>query len=329
MAEQILSQEEIDALMSAMSEGKVDFDDSGRDKSIAIPYDLTSSSGKVRDQFHALNEVHDKFILLFRASLGSLLQQSVDIKLISSEVVKFEEFIAAFSAPCCINTFAMDPLIGSSLLVIEPNICFSILDSMLGGEGLPPRKIRDFSLIELKLLKRFSMELLLNLEKSWELIFPVTMILKKTETKPEFVHMVNPGEVMVSAVFTVRGTHFEGNFYLAKSYLMLESIKEKLSSKYFRDMDAENKWVSVIKELLLDMDARLGVEVGNTKISVRQLLDLNVGNIINLNRGPEDPMFVTIETVPKFLGIPGLVKGNKAVQITGNISELKKEGGYV
>ena len=329
MAEQILSQEEIDALMSAMSEGKVDFDDSGRDKSIAIPYDLTSNSGRARDQFHALNEVHDKFILLFRAALGSLVQQSVDLKLISSEVVKFEEFIAAFSAPCCINTFSMDPLIGSSLLVIEPNLCFSILDSMLGGEGLPPRKVRDFTLIELKLLKRFCMELLMNLEKSWELIFPVTMTLKKTETKPEFVHMVNPGEVMVSTVFTIRGVHFEGNLYLAKSYLMLESIKEKLSSKYFRDLDAENKWISIIKELMWDMDVKLGVEVGKAKISVRQLLDLNIGNIVSLNRGPDEPMFVTIETVPKFFGIPGLVKGNKAVQISGNISELKKEGVHV
>ena len=326
MADQILSQEEIDALMSAMSEGKVDFEDSGRDKSIAIPYDMTSSGGKVRDQFHALNEVHDKFIILFRAALGGLLQQSVDIKLVSSEVVKFEEFIAAFSAPCSINTFSMDPLIGSSLLVIEPNICFCILDCMLGGEGIPPRKIRDFTLIELKLLRRFAMELLLNLEKSWELVFPVTMSLKKMETKPEFVHMVNPGEVMVSAVFTIRGSHFEGNFYVAESYLMLESIKEKLSSKYFRDVDAENKWVNAITELLLGMDTRLGVEVGKTKISVRQLLDLNVGNIINLNRGPDDPMFVTVENIPKFLGIPGLVKGSKAVQITGNISELKKEG---
>ncbi|MBI9085901.1 MAG: flagellar motor switch protein FliM [Desulfobacterales bacterium] len=322
MSENVLSQEEIDALLTAMDRGEVDLETEEKKaepKRDAKSYDLTSQSAMLRNQFYALEEVYDKFASLLTRGLSSSLQKTIEVELVSSEMVKYGEFIQAFSNPTSFSIFGMDPLIGSSLMAVEPNLVFSLIDCMFGGEGKPIGEIREFTLIEQRMMRKFSMEVLKNLEKAWEIVYAVNIGVKKTETKPEYVHLVPPDELMIIVVLALEAEEFSGNIHLCVSYRMLEPIKDKLSSRYLREKEMEHVFSAQLEGLILDTWVNLTSELGRTRSSVRELLSLSVDDVIRLNNGPEDPIRINVEKVPKFLGHPGIVKGNRAVRISSMI----------
>ena len=321
MSDQILSQEEIDALLGAMAKGEVDIEAEAVPQELkAKTYDLTSQRIIMRDEFYALGEVYDKFTGTLQGALSASLQRSIDVSLVSTEMVKYGDFIKAFPNPTCYNIFSMDPLIGSGLLAIETDLVFSLIDCMFGGDGKPLTQVRDFTLIELRMMRKFAVEVLTNFEKAWDFLFPVKIALKKTETKSEFVHIVNSSELVMVIVFLLHGKEFSGHIYLCISYLMLEPIKEKLSSKYLREKDMAYAWKPQLENLLDDTSVVVVAELGRTVQSVNDLLNLQISDILKLNSGPDDLMTMKIAGVPKFFGFPGVAKGNRAVEITALLS---------
>jgi flagellar motor switch protein FliM len=326
MTDQILSQEEIDALLSSMDKGEIDLEEDEKVETGQVAkYDLTTQSIMLRDQFYALDEVFDKFTTSLHKSLSSSLQRLIEVELVSMEMVRFREILKAFSNPTSFHIFNMEPLIGSALLAIEPTLAFSLIDCMFGGTGKPLDQVREFTLIEQRMMRRFSVEVLENLEKAWEFVLSLSLVLKKTETNPEFLHLFVPNDLLIVIVFSINGDEFSGNIHLCISYLMLEPIKEKLSSGYSRKTEMEHTWGSQLQELLKDTPVKLSVELGRTTTnSVRDLLKLQAGDVVKLNTGPRTPVTVLVEDIPKFKGFPGVVKGNRAVQISEFISQ--KEG---
>ena len=320
MSNQILTQEEIDALLSAMERGDVDLQQESKKDPNAAPYNLTSQNIMLRDQFSALEEVYDKFARMVRDELASTLQRSLVIEFVSSELVKYQEFITAFSSPTSFNVFGMEPLMGNALLCFESNLVFSLIDCLFGGDGKPSTKVREFTQIEQRMIKKVASDLLARFEKSWSTIYPINAVLKKTETKPEFVQLVPPNDAMMIVVFAVKGQEFSGNFHLAIPYLMLEPIKEKLSPKYLREKDRGYTWGPQLKELLKDTSVTIIAELGKTKQTVRELLNLHVNDLIKLKAGPEDLISISVDQVPKYSGYPGIIKGNRAVEIVKLIS---------
>jgi flagellar motor switch protein FliM len=320
MSNQILTQEEIDALLSAMERGDVDLQQESKKDPNAAPYNLTSQNIMLRDQFSALEEVYDKFARMVRDELASALQLSLAIEFVSSELVKYQEFITAFSSPTSFNVFGMEPLMGSALLCFESNLVFSLIDCLFGGDGKPSTKVREFTQIEQRMIKKVASDLLARFEKSWSTVYPINTVLKKTETKPEFVQLVPPNDAMMIVVFAVKGQEFSGNFHLAIPYLMLEPIKEKLSPKYLREKDRGYTWGPQLKELLKDTSVTIIAELGKTKQTVRELLNLHVNDLIKLKAGPEDLISISVDQVPKYRGYPGIIKGNRAVEIVKLIS---------
>jgi flagellar motor switch protein FliM len=320
MADQILSQEEIDALLSAMGSGEVDIAEEKADiKSLAKPYDLTSQSIMLRDQFDALDEVYDKFVSLMINDLTSTLQRSIEVKIISKEVVKFGEFLKAFSNPTGFNIYSMEPMIGSALIAIEPNLVFSLIDCMFGGDGKPLQKIREFTQIESRMLRRFSLDILKNIEKAWEAVYRIKIKLKKTETKPEFVNLVNPSDLLIIIVFSISGAEFTGNVHIATPYLMLEPIKDKLSSSYLREKDRSHSFGSQLKYLLKATDVQLIAELGRTCCTIKDILTFDIDDVIRLSSGPQDNVVLSVQNVPKYFGMAGIVKGCRAVQVKSRI----------
>ncbi len=315
MSNQILTQDEIDALLSAMDRGDVDVEQGPSKEVEAAPYNLTSQDVILRDQFSALEEVYDKFLRTVQNTLLSTMQRTITIDFVSTEMVKYQEFISAFSSPTSFNMFSMKPLIGKALLCIESNLVFSLIDCMFGGDGKPSTQIRDFTQIEQRMIKKFALDLLVRFEQSWSAIYPVQIDLKKIETKPEFVQLVPPNDVMLIIVFALKGQEFSGNFHLALPYLMLEPIKEKLSPKYLRDQDLKNTWSPQLKNLLKDTFVTIIAELGRTQQTVRELINLQVEDVISLKAGPEDLISISVDQVPKYLGYPGIIKGNRAVEI--------------
>ena len=315
MSNQILTQDEIDALLSAMERGDVDVEQGPSKEVEAAPYNLTSQDVILRDQFSALEEVYDKFLRTVQNTLLSTMQRTITIDFVSTEMVKYQEFISAFSSPTSFNLFSMKPLIGNALLCIESNLVFSLIDCMFGGDGKPSTQIRDFTQIEQRMIKKFALDLLVRFEQSWSAIYPVQIDLKKIETKPEFVQLVPPNDVMLIIVFALKGQEFSGNFHLALPYLMLEPIKEKLSPKYLREQDLKNTWSPQLKNLLKDTFVTIIAELGRTQQTVRELINLQVEDVISLKAGPEDLISISVDQVPKYLGYPGIIKGNRAVEI--------------
>ena len=324
MSNQILTQDEIDALLSAMERGDVDIEQEPKKDVEAAPYNLTSQNTMLRDQFSALEEVYDKFTRLVQEGLSSALQRSIFIEFVSTEMVKYQEFISAFSNPTSFNMFSMAPLVGKALLCIEPNLVFSLIDSMFGGDGKPTTRVREFTQIELRMITKLVDDILVNFQNAWSGVYPLKMNLKKTETKPEFVQLVPPSDTMLIIVFAIKGQEFSGNFHIAIPYLMLEPIKEKLSPKYLREKDMENTWGPQLKELLKDTFVTVIAELGRTSQTVRDLLNLQVEDVINLKAGPEDLISVSVDQVPKYKGYPGIIKGNRAVEI---VKRLNTNGG--
>jgi flagellar motor switch protein FliM len=220
----------------------------------------------------------------------------------------------------------MDPLIGSALLALEPGLVFSLIDCMFGGQGKPLSRMRDFTQIEQRMIQKLALEMLGQLQKAWQIILPVRISVKKTESKPEYVHLVSPNDMMVVIVFAVKGKEFSGNLHVCISYLMLEPIKEKLSSKYQREKDIENTWSQQLQRLLLDTPVSLIAELGRTRQTVGAILNLQCDDILLLPTGPEDSIVISVDHVPKYLAYPGVIKGNRAVEISEPIA---RNGGSV
>jgi flagellar motor switch protein FliM len=264
--------------------------------------------------------VYDKFSGLLQSSLVGLLQQSFEVQFVSTEMVKYGDFIQAFSNPTSFNMFTMDPLVGSALLAIESGLVFSMIDCMFGGKGAPLKQGREFTSIEIGMIKRLSHELLGDFERAWQAVFPIKIVSKKAETKPEFVHLVSPDELMIVIVFSIKGEEFSGNFHLCISYRMLEPIKDKLSSRYLRAKDSEAVFSDRIQKSLEETKVNVIAELGNTTHTFGDLLALQIDDVFTLNTGPHDPITVNIESEPKYRGYPGIINGNRAVDIVDVIS---------
>ncbi|MBT8356735.1 MAG: flagellar motor switch protein FliM [Deltaproteobacteria bacterium] len=324
MADQILSQEEIDALLNAMDKGEVDVNEKkkGSVEAAVKPYNLTSQNRMLRDQFDALEEVYDKFCTSMDTSLTTNLQQAVEVEFVSTEMIKYGEFISAFTNPTGFGIFNMEPLIGSALLAMEPKLLFSLIDCMFGGNGKPTDEIKEFTVIEQRMIKRIVVDTLNKMEEAWKVVYPLKFSLKKIESKPEFVHLVNPNELMLIILFSIKGEVFSGNIHWCISSLMLEPIKEYLSSRYMTEKDMENTWITKIQNLLKSTNVTLIAELGKTRKTIGNLLALKVDDVINLPTGTQDLIKLKVENVPKYQGFPGIVKGNNAVEITGLIQQI-------
>ena len=257
-------------------------------------------------------------------SLSTSLQRAIEAEFVSTEMIKYSEFIGAFSSPTSFMIYSMDPLIGTAMLVIEPTLVYSLIDCMFGGDGKPTQQTREFTLIEQRMMRKFAQEVLHSLQQAWKVICPLNISLKKTEIKPEFVHLASPNDLMVVIVFAVKGEKFSGNLHICIPYLMLEPIKDQFSSKYLQNKDQEHNWCDQLKKLLQDMPVTIIAELGLTTRSVRDLLDLRIDDVLQLNTGPEDLITLTAGNVPKFLGFPGIIKGNRAVEVA---ALLRKNGG--
>ena len=322
MADQILSQEEIDALLSAMDRGEVDLKQIKRASPVIAPYNLTSQNAALDNQFNALEEVYDIFATLLEDHLSSSLNTPLEVEFVSAEMVQYGEFISTFSNPTGLMIFTMEPLMGSALMVVEADLSFGLIDCMLGGSGKPLATLREFTYIEQRMIEKFTVQALEKFEKAWAKVYPVQASLRRTETKPEFVHLVNPNELVIIIVFSLKGKEISGNVHFCISYIMLEPIKDKLSAKFRTEEDIERSWSVQLQTLLMDTPVNLIAELGKTTYTVRNLLKLKVDDVLQLTTGPQDPITLNIGGIPKYQGFAGKISGNRAVEITKLFSKI-------
>jgi flagellar motor switch protein FliM len=323
---QVLSQTEVDALLSAVSDNRLDSDE-GDDglKSGVVQYDLANQDRIIRGRMPTLDIIHDRFIRLFRVTLSNSLRKMANLSVNSTGPLKFSEFMNSLPLPSCLNILRLDPLRGAAVMVIESKLLYALVDSFFGGNDVPYTKIegKDFTPIEIKIARRVVLSAIDDYEKAWEPVYPLKVGYSRTEINPQFVAVVPPSDVVIATTFDVELEKVSGTIKIVIPYATLEPIKSKLSVGFQSEqLEVDFIWINRIKEQIMGTSANVLVKLGEADISLRDIMELQAGDIIQLDTDATMPLDIQVEGIPKFKGIPGLLKGNRALKIVESLIDV-------
>lgn len=317
---QVLSQEEVDALLRGVTDGEIEteaeevVDDSG-----IVPYDLTTQERIIRGRMPTLDIINQRFSRLFRNSLSSSVRKALDISTVSTDTVKFGEFVKSLPVPASLHIFKIEPLRGFALLVAESKLVFALVDTFFGGTGEAKMKIegRDFTIIEQRMIKKVVLMVLEDMEAAWKPVHNVTMSFVRSEVNPQFAAIVPPTDVVVVVMFEVELDQISGTLTICLPYSTIEPIIGKLRAGFQSDqLEVDQAWIKRLKERLKEASVEVVVEMGQTTLTGGEILKINIGDVIALDTDTDDEMMVFVEGIPKFKGKPGVIKGNKALKIS-------------
>jgi flagellar motor switch protein FliM len=318
--EQVLSQGEVDALLRGVSEGQVETEtDIPEEVGGVIPYDLTSQEKIVRGRLPTLDIINQMFSRLFRNSFSSLMRKSADISTVSTDSLKFGEFLRSLSVPSSLHVFRMEPLRGFGLMVIESRLVYSFVDNFFGGTGASDINIlgRDFSAIEVRMTKKVVQNALEDWERAWKSVHPVACTYVRSEVNPQFAAIVPPTDVALVIVFDIEMENSSGTATICIPYSMIEPIINKLKANFQSEqMEVDQVWVNRLRGELMQTEMEMVAELGQTQMTARDLLGLHEGEVLMLGKDVSDPLYLKIEGTAKFRGYSGVSRGMKAIQIT-------------
>ncbi len=331
MAE-ILSQNEIDALLSSVSEeGGIPDEDLGGDDEeeygegkAANVYDFKHPNRVSKDQLRTLQTIHETFAKTFNAYLAVRLRTIVDINLISVDQLQYSEFILSISDPSCIYIFRVEELNGVAILEISPNLVLFIVDRLFGGKGQASEEARPITTIEQTIMKKIIEKAMENLSTAWQQVAPLTFILEGFESNPDVVQIAPPGETVITISLEVKIQDTSSLMNICFPYLILEDIISKLNVQHFISMskkESSEEEVSVINDRLRYTTLPLIAYLGHVDVSVHDLTSLNLGDVIRLDKRVEDLLEVTIGGNKKFLGRPGISGKKKAIKLVRSVTE--------
>jgi flagellar motor switch protein FliM len=330
MAE-VLSQDEIDQLLTAISAGEISTEEVHQptdQRKIKI-YDFKRPDKFSKDQIRTVSIMHETFARLTTTSISGQLRSLVHVHVASVDQLTYEEFIRSIPNPTTLAVVDMDPLKGSAILEIDPAITFTIIDRLFGGQGEGAKFSRDLTDIEQAVIEGIIVRVLGNLRESWSTVIDLRPRLGGIETNPQFAQIVPPSEMVVLVTLETKVGDVEGMMNLCIPYLTIEPIISKLSAQYWyssvrRGTTAEN--LSVLRERLATVGVDLVAEIGSMRLTVRDVLALRAGDIIRLdNVRVNDPMALKIGNRRKFLCRPGVVGNKLAVQVTKKLEEILQE----
>ena len=327
---QILSQSEVDALLNAVNDG----DDGvlGNDENVSVvdndkniqSYDLTNQDRVIRGRMPILEIIYERFIRTFRVSLSNSLRKISTISMISTDLLKFGEFVNTLPIPSCMCIMRLNELRGPTILVFESKLVYAIIDSYFGGTDRLFTKIegKEFTMIELSFMKKV-MEMAINdLEEAWAPVHRIDAQYLRTEINPQFVGVVPPSDVVITTTLEVEFESASGAIMIVVPYATIEPIKQKLSSSFQTDSDiADSIWTQTMKDHVMDVNSELIVKLGEAEMSIGDMITLKRGDIIPLDREASGEVVLAIEDVEKMRCLMGIHKGNKAVQITDIIEK--------
>lgn len=315
----VLSQDEIDALLKGVRSGEIETETKKGDGTGVRSFDLTSQERIIRGRMPGLEMANERFSRFFRNSISSIIMKFVDVSTHSVEMMKFSEFMKIIPMPSSINIFKMEPMRGYALFVIEAPMVFAFIEYFFGGAVARYVKSegRYFTPIEQKIIKRMVMTALNDLANAWRGIVPVQPEHVSSEMNPQFVTIVTPSEIVIKIEIHIEVEDFTGKLFFCIPYSMIEPVKEKLYSGIQTDkFEVDQRWVESLKEILMDSYVELVAEVGRVELTFEELMNLDVGGVINLGRSISDELLIKLEDIPKFKGVPGFSRGNQAIKVT-------------
>lgn len=338
---QVLSQNEVDALLNAVMDGgapaaaaaggpeagagaSAGADEDAPPELNVAPYDLGNQDRVIRGRTMTLDIIYERFIRLFRVSLSTSLRKIASLSIISTDLLKFGEFLNTLPIPSCMGVMRFESLRGSGMIVFESKLVYALVDAYFGGSDRPYTKSegKEFTRIELSVINRVINLALHDLDEAWKPVHPVDVQFVRLEVNPQFVGLVPPSDIIISTTFEVELEHASGTIAIVTPYATLEPIKEKLSAGYQPDGDRFSKvWTKQMKQHLSQTQLNCKVSLGATTLNVGDLVNLNIGDVIPLAQDADGELEFEVEDIARFKCLFGVSRGNRAVQITRKIAE--------
>lgn len=331
MSGEVLSQSEIDALLSAISTGEMDADELKKEtneKKVKV-YDFKRALRFSKDQIRSLTRIHENFARLLTTFFSAQLRTYVQISVASADQIPYEEFIRSIPKMTILNVFEVPPLDGRILMEVNPNIAYAMMDRMLGGKGASINKVENLTEIETKIMSNTFERSFENLREAWENITEIDPFLADFEVNPQFLQMVSPNETVVVISLNTTIGETTGMINICIPHVVLEPIIPKLSVHYWMQTDKKDREpgeIITLENRLKQANIPISVDLGASDISIQDFLLLDVGDVIELNQQIENPLTIKIGGMPKFFGQPGITNKKIAVQILDTLKEGDDDG---
>ncbi|MGN0368578.1 MAG: flagellar motor switch protein FliM [Wujia sp.] len=321
----VLSQNEIDALLKQLSTGEIDADDFEDSQSVKVKeYDFSRPAKFSKEHLRTLEIIFEHYGRLLSSNLPAYLRKNVQVEVMNSEAVTYSEFSNALSNPVLLGVVNMSPLAGNIIVEMASNIGYTIIDRLLGGVGEPLDKLRDFSEIELSILSKIFTILIDLLREPWENVVEIQPYLERIETNSQFAQIISPTEMIAIVTVNINIGGVEGLMNICLPYITLEDVMDKLNTKYwFSTMQAKDEvsYAEAIETAINRAAIPVSAELGKSSLTVWDFANLQVGDIIKLNREVEDELDIYVGNIVKFKALPGSFSDNYAVKVTEIIRE--------
>jgi flagellar motor switch protein FliM len=314
---ELLSQDEIDALLSGVENGDIDTENPAPVAEGALrPYDFTSQDRIVRGRLPTLEMINERFARTFRVSLFNLLRRSPEINIDPIQMTKFGEYMHTQVQPANLNIVRVNPLRGPALIAFSPKLIFGLVDCFFGGDGRIQTKVegREFTRSELRLVHKVLQLIFADLQAAWQPVLPVKFEYVNTEVNPQFANIVSPSEVVVISNFQIDLEAGSGALQVALPYSMLEPVREVLDAGIQSDVaEKDERWSTSLREQIKHAVVKVGSTLTTTEISLRDVMSLKAGDVITVEM--PDTVVGRAEGVPMFRARYGVSRGNLALKV--------------
>jgi len=315
MADNFLSQEEVDALLKGVN-GDQDESAALEDDSGVRPYNLATQERIVRGRMPTLEIINERFARLLRIGLFNFLHRSSEVSIGPVRVSKYSEFIRNLVVPTNLNLVHMKPLRGTALMVFDPNLVFLLVDNLFGGDGRFHTRVegRDFTQTEQRIIQRILGIVFETYSKSWEPVYPVEFEYIRSEMNTQFANIATPNEVVVSTTFTIELGPVSGEMHFCTPYSMIEPIRDLLTSSLQGEtLEMDKRWIRLMTQQIQTAEVEIIADLGVAKSTLGKILNMQVGDII--------PLTVPTTVEAKIDGVPimectyGRLNGQYALKV--------------
>lgn len=332
MAKQdILSQDEIDALLHGVDSGKVEVADEYRlHDGVARQVDLTAHERIVRGRMPTLEMINNRFCRNLRISLFNFLQRGIEVSFQGVKLVKFSEHVHSLALPTSLNMVRVPPLRGVGLFVLDAKLVFSLVETYFGGDGKFYTRIegREFTAMENRVIQLTLERCFADMKDAWSPVLPVDFDYVSSEVNPQFANIVSPTEVVVVSTFSINLDDIGGDLHVTLPYSMVEPIRELLDAGLQSDRDnSDDRWGTAMREDMGHAEVELGASLLETELSVRELLDLKAGDIVPVDL--PDEIVLCAEGMPIYYGQFGIANGCNAVKLLRPVERLNEKPQWV
>jgi flagellar motor switch protein FliM len=318
---EVLSQNEIDALLSALNSGEISVHEIKEEKEErkVKDYNFKIPNKFAKDHTRTLQILHENYARLLQTYLSGYLRALVQIEVISVDQLTYNEFTNSMPNPSVLGIIDFSPLSGSIIVEMTPSISFAMIERVLGGTGHAFERARGFTEIELSLIEKIMGQIISYFKDPWRNVIELKPRLKKIETNPQFAQIMSPNETVALITLNTMVGNIEGMIHICIPHLVIEPVIPKLSTKFwFSGITKEitGSDLKIIEKKIQSTLLPVRVVLGSSEVSVKDFIELNIGDVIPLNTSVNEDLKIYVGNLQKFHGKPGLKKNKVSIKIT-------------